>query len=63
MSRDDSYLIDIVNAANHVRDYVAGFDREALKTDSKTIAAVLYQFLVMGKAVKRLSMEFSRGAS
>ena len=61
MSRDESYLIDIVNAGKRILDYVAGLDRDVVEKDIKTRAAVLYEFLVMGEAVKRLSTEFRAG--
>jgi len=58
MSRDESYLIDIVSAGRQILDYVAGLDRDLVEGNSMIRSAVLYQFLVMGEAVKRLSVEF-----
>ena len=57
MSRDDSSLLDIVNAGKRIRNYVAGQDKESVEANSQARAAVLYEFLIMGEAVKRLSSE------
>jgi uncharacterized protein with HEPN domain len=58
MSRDESSLIDVINAGDRIASYVAGLDRRAVEQNSMIRAAVLYEFLVMGEAVKRLSPEF-----
>ena len=55
MSRDDASLLDIVNAGKRIQNYVAGQDKESVEANSQARAAVLYEFLVMGEAVKRLS--------
>ena len=57
MSRDDASLLDIVNAGKRVQSYVAGRDKDSVEADSQARAAVLYEFLIMGEAVKRLSPE------
>jgi uncharacterized protein with HEPN domain len=61
MSRDDVTLIDIVNAGKRIQNYVVGRDKDSVESDSQARAAVLYEFLVMGEAVKRLSPEFRAG--
>jgi uncharacterized protein with HEPN domain len=58
MPTDESSLIDIVNAGNRILDYVAGLDRGTVEANAMIRAAVLYEFLVMGEAVKRLSPGF-----
>jgi uncharacterized protein with HEPN domain len=58
MPRDETHLIDIVRAGNRILNYVAGLDRDMAESDSRTRAAILYEFLVIGEAVKRLSSEF-----
>jgi uncharacterized protein with HEPN domain len=57
MSRDEASLLDIVNAGKRIQSYVTGRDKDAVEADSQARAAVLYEFLVMGEAVKRLSPE------
>ncbi len=61
MSRDEASLLDIVSAGNRIQKYVAGRDKDALEADSQARAAVLYEFLVMGEAAKRLSPGFRAG--
>jgi uncharacterized protein with HEPN domain len=58
MWRDDATLLDIANAAQLVTDFVRGLSREDFLDDIKTQSAVLYQLLVVGEAVKRLSADF-----
>lgn len=56
--RDEVIIQDIVNAARLVVDFVQEFDKETFMSDGKTRSAVLYQWTVVGEAVKRLSKEF-----
>jgi uncharacterized protein with HEPN domain len=56
--RDDIVLKDVVNAAQLITSFVAGFERDSFVDDWKTRSAVLYQLTVIGEAVKRLSDEF-----
>ncbi len=58
MPPDESSLIDIVQAGHRILDYVAGLDRATVESNAMIRAAVLYEFLVMGEAVKRLSPGF-----
>ena len=58
MSQDEVILLDIIRAANLAVNFKEGLDKEDFLQDLKTQSAVLHQLLVMGEAVKRLSMEF-----
>jgi uncharacterized protein with HEPN domain len=58
MRRDETTLINIAEAAGLVIGFVQGLSQEAFLEDYKTQSAVLYQLVVMGEAVKRLSAEF-----
>jgi uncharacterized protein with HEPN domain len=58
MPRDDATLLDVAKAARTVVSFVDGFAKEAFLIDAKTQSAVLYQLIVIGEAVKRLSSEF-----
>jgi uncharacterized protein with HEPN domain len=58
MPRDEATLLDLAKAARAVLGFVQGFTREAFLSDLKTQSAVLYQLIVVGEAVKRLSLEF-----
>ena len=58
MRRDEATLLDIAHAAREVQDFIQGFEKNVFLGDLKTKSAVLYQLLVIGEAVKRLSFEF-----
>ncbi len=58
MERDDVVLGDIINAADEIVSFVEGMTEADFIADSKTRSAVLYQLLVIGEAVKRLSPPF-----
>ncbi|MBM3335482.1 DUF86 domain-containing protein [Candidatus Sumerlaeota bacterium] len=58
MYRDELTLLDIARAARAIRTFVQGLDKEGFLKDYKSQSAVLYQILVIGEAVKRLSPEF-----
>lgn len=58
MQRDEATLLDIAKAARSVQIFIRGLDKESFLTDYKTQSAVLYQIVVTGEAVKRLSHEF-----
>lgn len=58
MSRDEGTLLDIVRAARLILEFTEGLDRESFLGDAKTQSAVLHQLLILGEAVKRLSLEF-----
>jgi len=58
MLSDDAAVLDILNAARLVQQFVSGLDEDAFREDAKTRSAVLHQLLVIGEAVKRLSAAF-----
>jgi uncharacterized protein with HEPN domain len=58
MQRDEATLLDIANAARLVLAFIWGMTKEAFLGDLKTQSSVLYQLVVIGEAVKRLSLEF-----
>jgi uncharacterized protein with HEPN domain len=55
MGRDEGTLLDIANAARAVLTFTKGLQKEQFLEDFKTQSAVLYQLIVIGEAVKRLS--------
>ncbi|MBL8877333.1 MAG: DUF86 domain-containing protein [Phycisphaerae bacterium] len=57
-SRDIAALIDIDVACRRVSEFVTGLSREAFVKDVKTHSAVLYEILVIGEAVRRISADF-----
>jgi len=58
MQRDETTLLHIAEAARSVVGFVQGLSKTAFLDDFKTQSAVLYQLIVMGEAVTRLSAEF-----
>ena len=58
MPRDDATLLDILRAARLAVAFMGDLDKTAFLNDFKTQSAILYQLLVLGEAVKRLSEGF-----
>jgi uncharacterized protein with HEPN domain len=58
MQRDEATLLDIAEASRLVASFVDDMSKAIFLDDYKTQSAVLYQLIVMGEAVKRLSSEF-----
>jgi uncharacterized protein with HEPN domain len=48
-------LFDMLDAAEAVREFIAGMDEEAFRNDRKTQSAVIRELMVMGEAAKHLS--------
>jgi uncharacterized protein with HEPN domain len=57
MGRDEGALLDIAKAARAILTFVQDVQKEDFLVDFKTQSAVLYQLIVIGEAVKRLSFE------
>jgi uncharacterized protein with HEPN domain len=58
MWSDDASVLDIVLAARNVLSFTGETNRADFFDDLMVQSAVLYQFAVIGEAVKRLSPEF-----
>lgn len=58
MSRDNQTLLDLARSARLIIEFQQGIDKPGLASDIKTQSAMLYHFLILGEAVKRLSTEF-----
>lgn len=58
MQRDDSTLLDVAKAAQLTQVFIGDMSKNEFVEDLKTQSSVLYQLLVIGEAVKRLSTEF-----
>jgi uncharacterized protein with HEPN domain len=63
MGRDEGTLLDIAKAARAILTFVQGLQKEDFLEDFKTQSAVLYQLIVIGEAVKRLSFEWREPSS
>jgi uncharacterized protein with HEPN domain len=58
MLRDETTILDIVRAGQLIQDFIVDATETEFLYDPKTQSSVLYQLLVMGEAVKRLSVDF-----
>lgn len=58
MRPDETYLIDIVRAAETIQSFRAMTSREHFQTDVLLQSGVLHQLMVIGEATKKLSMDF-----
>src|SRR3989304_6563198 len=58
MSRDETTLLDIVQAARLIVEFKQGMNKVGFLKDNKTQSAILHQLMVIGEAVKRLSQDF-----
>ena len=60
MSKREPRLLieDIQEAADKIKQYVAGFTFDAFLKDSKTIDAVIRNFEIIGEAARRLPDDF-----
>ena len=58
MSRDPGYLLDMVRAAQLVREFLTDVSQERFKDDLQLQSAVLYQMTVLAAAARRVSAEF-----
>jgi len=57
MSRDDTYLVDILESAKMALDYVLGKDWDEFYEDVQCQDAVVRRIEIIGEAARRLSQE------
>jgi uncharacterized protein with HEPN domain len=55
MRRDELYLNDIVEAADHIAAFIAGADREVFQNSEMMRSAVVQKLAIIGEAAARLS--------
>ncbi len=58
MPRDDATLLDILQAARLARDFAAGLTHDSFLEKRQIQASILYQLVVIGEGVRRLSGNF-----
>jgi uncharacterized protein with HEPN domain len=58
MQRDDSLLLDMLQAAKQIGEYTAGLHEANFLESRRDQDAVLLQFTVLGEAAKRVSPGF-----
>lgn len=59
-SRDPSYLWDMLDAAQSIQSFIAGFNQEAYLNHRLTQLAVERQLTVIGEAARRISEGFKK---
>jgi uncharacterized protein with HEPN domain len=58
MRREELYLSDMVEAADAIREFLAGIDRAAFLGSNLIQSAVLQKIIVIGEAAAKLPQEF-----
>lgn len=58
IERDGATLLDIARAAQLVLEFNEGLTKDSFKEDLKSQSAILHQLMIIGEAVKRLTLEF-----
>ena len=58
MQRDDSLLLDMLQAARQIWEYTSGLQESDFLTSRRDQDAVLLQCAVLGETAKRVSPEF-----
>ncbi|MFQ5614703.1 MAG: DUF86 domain-containing protein, partial [Anaerolineae bacterium] len=58
MRPEKLYLLDIVEAADAIAEFVAGLEEDDFYSDSLRQSAVLQKLIVIGEAAARLPQEF-----
>ncbi len=58
MNRDHEILLDLIRACNLIQEFCNNLDLATFTNDVKTQSSVLYQIVIIGEAINRLSPEF-----
>jgi len=58
MSRDWTYIADILDAGQAIQNYLKDIDRDSFDENALLQDAIQLRVIVIGEATKRLSMEF-----
>jgi uncharacterized protein with HEPN domain len=60
MNKDKEILLDIIRACNLIQEFCQDLDFTVFEKDVKTQSSVLYQIVIIGEAINRLSPEFAQ---
>jgi uncharacterized protein with HEPN domain len=60
MNRDQEIILDLIKASSLILDFCENFDYQTFAQDLKTQSSVLYQIVIIGEAVNRLSPAFTQ---
>ena len=58
MNRDREILLDLIRACELIVQFCKNLDWQAFSKDIKTQSSVLYQIVIIGEGVNRLSLNF-----
>ena len=58
MSRDNAALLDIIKSVQLILQFTQGLEKTELAINLEKQSAILYQIVIIGEAVKRLSTNF-----
>lgn len=58
MNRNQEALLDLIRASRLIVEFCQNLDWETFSQDIKTQSSVLYQIVIIGEAVNRLSPDF-----
>ena len=58
MSNDQEIILDLYHALNQILIFTKNMNKQEFVNDEKTQSSVLYQLVIMGEAVNRLSEKF-----
>ena len=61
MRHEVLYLTDIVEAADHIAEFLAGTDAEAFQNSELVRSAVVHKLSIIGEAAARISLELRDG--
>lgn len=59
MNRDKEVLLDLIRASRLIWEFCETLDYQTFAEDLKTQSSVLYQIVIIGEAVNRLSPAFT----
>jgi uncharacterized protein with HEPN domain len=60
MNRDREILLDLIKACNLIQEFGKNLDFLDFSKDIKNQSSVLYQIVIIGEAINRLSPDFAR---
>jgi len=58
MNRNKEVILDLIRACNLIIKFCDNLNKETFLKDEKTQSSVLYQIVIIGEAVNRLSPDF-----
>lgn len=60
MSSDQEIILDLYHALNQILTFTQNMDKKEFINDEKTQSSVLYQLVIIGEAINRLSEQFKK---